>query len=153
MDSPLYLLVFESIFIIIGGIALGWVLRKLLAHQFSALVVFFIIWGSMFGLVPLVGSAGTFEAMHAGYLVIVQILTLLAAVAFTAFTPQEYLSAFASLPIALITFGGFILVLDAIILSDLVRQDLQTALIVGSVFTFVGGSLFVIGVIMAVRDR
>lgn len=153
MNYKLFMLLFESIFIVIGGIALGQALRRLLAHQFSTNSIFLVIWGSIFALVPLVAGSSSLAELHAEYLVLVQVLLLLAATAITAFTPQEYLSAFTSRPISLVAFGAFILVLDAVVMFGLNQQDLFTNLVGGSVFAIVGAALITAGVRMAARNR
>lgn len=153
MIDALMLLGFVSIFQIIGGIALGWVLRRLLARQFSATEVFFIIWGSGFGLAPFLIGASSFSAMHAPYLILIQVAVSAAAIAVTAFTPQEYLLAFASLPFIFIAFGGVILLIGAAVFIGMVRQDAATAAIIGLVFGLVGGVLLAVGVYTAAKNR
>ena len=153
MNDAVSLLTFVIIFQIIGGIALGWVLRQFLARHLNGTLIFFLIWGSMFSLAPLVIGAQSFAAMHAEYLIFVQVLMMAAVIAITAFTPQEYLSAFASVPVVLIASGGFIILLGAAILIGMVREDLRTSIIVGAVFALVGVILFGAGALMALKNR
>jgi hypothetical protein len=153
MNDAILLLTFTGIFLIVGGIALGWVLRQLLARQFSCTLIFFIIWGSLFSLAPLVMGANSFAAMHAEFLIVVQVFVFLAAIAVTAFTPSEYLSAFASLPVAFIAFGGFLFLLGSAVFISMFRQDLSNAIVIGGVFAFVGGTFFVTGLVLAPKNR
>jgi uncharacterized membrane protein YjjP (DUF1212 family) len=153
MTEALSLLAFTSIFVIIGGTALGWVLRQLLARHFTPTLVFFLVWGSIFSLAPLVAGASNLAAIHAGYLIVVEVLVFLAAIGVTAFAPPEYLSAFASLPVIFIAVGGFLILFGAGIFINTFRDDLGSAITIGAILVFVGGIFFTIGLADAWRNR
>ncbi len=144
---------FVSVFHIIGGIALGWVLRQILARQINSVVVFMLIWGSVFSLPPLIIGVSSLTAMHTGYLVLVEILILVAAISVTAFAPPEYLSAFASSQVLVIAFGGIFVLIGAGVTVATLREDLLEAILIGGVFALVGGVLFAVGLVMALKNR
>jgi hypothetical protein len=83
----------------------------------------------------------------------VQISVLLGVIAITAFTPQEYLAAFASLPVLFIALGGVLLLIGAAASVGQVRQNLLNAVTVGGVFALVGGVFFAVGLVMASKSR
>ncbi len=153
MSSPAFILVFVSVFHLLGGLALGWGLRRVFARQFGSDVLYFFVWGAMFGFIPLFIGVAALAASGAGYLILVELLVLFVAIAFMAFTPDEYLAAFTSPQIVLTGTGGILVVLGAALFSATLSEDWTTALIAGGIFMLVGGLFFAIGVRMALKNR
>jgi hypothetical protein len=153
MSGALGLLGFVSVFEILGGIAIGTVLRRLIERQFSPRLVFFLIWGGIFAMGPFCMGASSFAAIHVGYLILVQATILIATIGVSAFVPEEYLSAFASLPVGFIAIGGILLLIGGGFLVARLRQDILTAAIVGAVFLLAGGVFLGAGLVTASKGR
>ncbi len=146
MNDSIYTLGMFCIFHLLGGIAIGKGLRELFARR-SKGVFFYFLWGGMFGVMPL-AFGGSIRVPYAIY---VQAFVLIAAIAVMAFLPEQFLASLASPPVIatgigaiffLAGLGGFFLTLS---------QDVGGALLVGGIFTLVGGGFMLAGISQALK--
>ena len=153
MNNLVFLLLFMSVFHIVGGVGLGWALRQILARQFSCTVLFLIIWGGMMGVLPLAIGASSFLRTSAWYLLAVEVALLALVIGLAAFVPTDYLASFGSWQLMFAGIGGLFIIVGAILFGTMLRQSLVFALLIGGVFMLVGGGIFAAGVISALRNR
>ncbi len=152
-SNPLVAIIFLSLFHVIGGSALGWSLRQFLARQFGCMTWFFIVWGGMFGLLPLIVGTAIFSQMHLTYLVGAQVVVLAAAIAIAAFVPPDFLQSFSSSNFIMLGLGGLFVLIGSAIFAFGGTRNLNTSLPASAIVIFVGGVFFVLGIIYALRNR
>jgi hypothetical protein len=75
MNGLIGTLGFLSIFHVLGGIALGSTVRGL-RNGFNGSKLFFLVWGSMFGCIPLAIGAQAFAQENTMYLFVLEVLIL-----------------------------------------------------------------------------
>ncbi len=152
MNDPIYTLGMLCVFHLIGGIGVGKGLRQLFARQLKG-VLFFLVWGSMFGIMPLWIGSSSFARMQMPYAIYIELFVLIAAIAVTALLPQEIWDSLSSPPVIatgigaiffLAGLGGFFLILS---------QNVGDALLVGGIFMLVGGGTMAAGIAQAFKSR
>ncbi len=153
MDSTAGILGFLSIFHILGGIGLGYALRQILARQLNPLPLFFIIWGSMFGGLPLIMGIAAFTASGQAFLIPVELLTFVGPILIVAFTPQEYLASFASAPFFLTVIGLVFLIVGAVMAYAISQQQLLLGCLFGGIFILAGALAAGAGIKQAFQNR
>jgi hypothetical protein len=133
---------FISIFHVIGGVALGitlrgWVNNPTRENLFSR--TFFLIWGGMFGCMPLVFG------IENGTLVI-QIVVLLIAIAVPFMWLEQLREMFSDQNVVMVGFGGIFLISGLVAGGALLRErEWLFAVLFGGIFSLVGGSIFFAG--------
>ncbi len=144
MNDPLAQLGFVSLFHVIGGIAMGSALRGL-RGGFSGGTLFLLVWGGMFGCLPLaigwneLGGTGRadFFALELGILI--------AAILITALMPDSMLESLKSPQVAPIAFGGLFLLIGIGAGAIMVQTDPLPGIVFGGCFAGVGAISFVSG--------
>ena len=131
---------FLSIFHILGGIALGSTVRGL-RNGFEGSKLFFLVWGSMFGCMPLAIGAQTFAEANTMYLFVIEILILAGAIAVTAFTPDWILESFTSPDVVTIEMGGLFLFIGVVVGVSMLKTNPLLTLLFGGTFAGAGAFL------------
>ena len=156
MDSPLSLLGFLSIFHVIGAVALANGLRGVW-HWHSSKerglgnALFFIVWGAMFGCMPLAFGLGMVTDQEMGTPLvllgqaIVWGMTFLIALFFWD-DVIDWLRPFLHPTTFLVGFGGIFMLVGAVTASFVIRDDLLFGLTFGGIFLLVGGIIFALGI-------
>jgi hypothetical protein len=141
------------IFHLIGGAAIGSVLRGALRGRFSCNAIFFLIWGGLFGGMPLVFGIQDLGKGTSDFL-IVQVAVLGAAILAVALVPEDLLATLRSPSIFTLAIGGVFLTLGAVMLFTnlLPLKTLQDKMIGGGVFLLTGGAVFLIGLWRIVKS-
>lgn len=138
-------ILFLSIFQVIGGIALGITLRGLINQPTLQNVLgraMFLVWGSGFGCLPLAFVFQNDPAQIPLALAI-QSAVLLAAIAVPLFWLDRLRELAADKNVVAISIGGIFLVVGLVAGSAMLRdRELLGGLLLGGVFTLVGGGIF-----------
>ncbi len=141
LDEPFGMLVFFSIFEVLGGGALGIGLRGLLKRDFSG--VFFLIWGGGFAGIPLVIGGAAFLAEGAPAFIVAQLFVFLTAVVTVALLPDDLLKgAQVQGAEAGAIFGALVCMVGGIVVALNLRYGIGIGLVIGGVIAFFG--LFVL---------
>ncbi len=151
LNDQVVVLGFLSVFHLIGGVAIGSVVRGWLRRGFSLRGLFLLIWGGMFGVMPLLIGAGMFTLGGKPYLVVLQIAVLALAILVTALTPDWFLESFDSQALGSVAFGGLFMLVGAIVFVALVQSEPLVALFFIAVFGGSGALVLVSGVKSALK--
>ncbi len=151
--GTLGMLGFFAIFHVGGGIAIGSTIRQWLHGGFSLQQPFLLIWGAMFGGIPLCVGAGIFLSQGMPFLIAVQLGVLVATISVTALIPGWFLESF-DLAVAMpVLIGGLFLVVGFGIGVSLWRTDTGGALLMLGVFGGVGALVFVLGLLKVLKGQ
>ncbi len=153
MINPFFMLLFFSIFIIIGGGTLGQVIRRTRSGGLSAGIFSPVIAGLMFGLMPLLMAWFAYSSLGAGYLFYVQVLILFAAILIAAFLPDEYLASLTAKPVVGAAFGGFFFLMGVFIVSMGIQERTMEALVGGGIFMLAGLGTAVGAIFAFLKDK
>ena len=141
MDSPIGMLAFLSLFHVLGGIAIGSTVRGLRKGS-AGRGVFFLIWGAMFGCMPLAIGAQTFTQANAMYLFAVEVIVLAGAIVVTAFIPDVLLDTFKSPDVTTIWMGGLFFIIGVGVGAAMLKTEPLFTLLFGGSFAGAGALLF-----------
>jgi hypothetical protein len=146
MNNSITELGFLNLFHLLGGVAIGSVLRGALRGKFSCNSFFFLIWGGLFGGTPLVFGIQEFQK-GAPYFLMIQFAVFAAAILVVAFIPEDLLATLRSHNIFSIAIGGVFLTLGvAMLFTNLFPlKTLQDKLLGGGIFILAGGAVLLIG--------
>ena len=153
MIVSLFLLLFFSIFLVVGGGTLGGVVRQGLAQGFSAGLIPAAINGLLFGVLPLCMSIAIFASNGTPYLIVVELAILVGAISVTAFVPQEYLASLTGGPASSVAFGGVFFFLGLLILVLQLSSPSPVALVVGGIFMLTGGAMVVSALVSTIKKN
>jgi hypothetical protein len=144
---------FLCIFHLIGGIALGSVLRGVLRGNFSCNSFFFLIWGAGFGGLPLVLGIQEFQK-GTPYFLVVQCAVLVSAILVVAFISDELWVTLRSPNIFSIAIGGIFLLMGVVMVftNFFPLKTLQDKLLGGGIFIVSGGVVFLIGLWRVIKS-
>ena len=141
---------FISIFHVIGGVALGITLRGWASDPTRENLggrVFFLVWGSMFGCMPLVFGLQTGLSMLAA-----QLAVLLVAIAVPFFWLERLRELTSDQNVVMIGFGGIFLIAGLAAGGFLLREgEWLFAALFGGTFTLLGGGFFLGGLLKLLR--
>jgi hypothetical protein len=156
MDNPLVLLGFLSIFHVIGAVALANGLRGMwnwLRNKERGLgsVMFFVVWGAMFGCMPFAFGVGLATDKEVGTPLLLLGEAVVWGIAFLSATlfwdeVLDWLRPFLHPNIFLVGFGGIFMLVGAAAASFVIRDDPLFGLLFGGIFMLVGGIVFALGV-------
>ena len=146
MNNPMTQLGLLCIFHLIGGAAMGSVLRDVLRAKFSCNSFFFLIWGGLFGGMPFVFGIQEFQ-QGAPYFLLIQFVVFIAAILVVAFIPNALLETLRSPNIFSSAIGGIFSLLGGVMLFTHLfpLKTLQDKLLGGGIFIVMGGAVFLIG--------
>jgi hypothetical protein len=146
MNDPITQLGFLCIFHLIGGAAIGSVVRGVLRAKFSCNSIFFLIWGGLFGGMPLWVGIQEYQKGTA-YFLLVQFTVFAAAILVVAFISDGLMATLRSPNIFTIALGGVFLMLGVAMLFTnwFPLKTLQDKLLGGGIFIVSGGAVFLIG--------
>lgn len=137
MSDLIVTLGFISIFHFIGGVTVGSALRNL-NNGFAFRKVFFLIWGLLFGCMPLALGIQAFLKAGAAHLFAIELIVLVGAILGAAFIPDWVLESYNSADLFSIGFGGLFFLVGLIVGVELLRTDLIAGLVLGGTFGGVG---------------
>jgi hypothetical protein len=148
-----FLMVFLLPFHLGGGAALGFALRSMFKEGFKPASItrngFFLIWGSMFGGLPLVFGL----AMGSGRFFLLEVAIFLGAIVLVA-VAYDWLRELYSQPGMFVASFGFVFFLiGAALTTTFLSEGEPGGLPVGLVFCAVGGLVTLAGVWMLLRVR
>jgi hypothetical protein len=148
-----FLLAFLLPFHVAGGAALGVALHRIIQGRSRlpnlAGSGFLLVWGSMFGGLPLVFGL----TMGSGWIVLVQLSLLLGTIVFVALR-YEWLRALYSQPgMFVASFGLTFFLVGALLTASLLGEAEPGAILPGLIFGGIGGLLTAVGVWMLLRIR
>ncbi len=144
MNNPFAQLAFVCLFHLIGGIAIGSALRGL-RSGFSTNTIFFLVWGSIFGCVPLAVGWNEFGKTGGLGFFALELGVLVAAILIAALMPDTLVESLKSPQVAPIAFGGLFVAIGIGVGAIMAQSDLLPALFFGSCFAGAGGLVFVSG--------
>lgn len=139
---------FLSLFCVIGGVALGSVVRGWRKKGLSCNSIFFVIWGGLFAGIPLLMGTVLFAAHSAVYLFGIQLGLLIGTILLVAFVPDAFLESFDFAKIAPVAFGGLFLLIGVVVAVTTITTEPLMALLFLVSFGGIGGALFV----QSIRD-
>lgn len=139
---------FLSLFCVIGGAALGGVVRTWRKGGPSVNSLFFVIWGGLFAGIPLLMGLALFATHGMVYLFGIQLGLFIGAILLVALVPDSFLDAFDVAKIAPVAFGGLFLLIGVGVAVATITSEPLIALVVLVSFGGIGGALFV----QSVRD-
>lgn len=139
---------FLSLFHVIGGVAIGFTLRGIVdSRENIGSRVFFLIWGGMFGCMPLAFGLDNPATLP------VQVGVLLAAIAVPFFWADRLREMFSDQSVLMLGFGGVFLLVGLIAGTLMAREgEWIVALLFGGMFSLVGGGIFIGGLRALLRD-
>lgn len=142
MNNQVLETTFILLFQLAGGIAIGVAFRNALRRQISCAMLFFVVWGFMFGGVPI--GIGWQEFAQKSWLLPLQIVVFIGAILTTAFLPDVILDSLKSSSVSRIIMGGLFGGVGVILLISMVFDQTQLLgrLLTGSIFTLAGAGLF-----------
>jgi len=144
MNDIITTLALVSIFHILGGVAVGSSLRGL-RNGFSGNKIFFLIWGTGFGCLPLSIGAQTFPKAGAPYLFGIEIFVLMSAILGAALMPDWVLESYNWSDLSPIGFGGLFLFIGLIAGGVMLKTEPIGALVFGCAFGGTGALIFFLG--------
>jgi hypothetical protein len=146
MNDPITQLGFLCIFNLIGGAAIGSALRGALRGKFSCNSIFFVIWGGLFGGLPLVFGFQEMQKGTSNFLAI-QSVVFAGSILVVALIPEDLMATLRSPDIVSVAIGGAFLSLGVIMLfTNLFPvKNLPEKLLGGGIFGLIGGAVFLIG--------
>ena len=144
MNDLIITLAFVSIFHAIGGIAIGSTFRGL-RYGFPWGRIFFLIWGALFGCLPLSIGAQTFTKAGAPYLFGIEMVVLMSSILGAALMPDWVLESYNWADLSPIGFGGLFLLIGVIAGGILLNTDPIWGLVFGCAFGGAGALTFVLG--------
>ena len=146
MNNSITQLGFLCLFHLIGGAAIGSVLRGVLRGKFSCNSSFFLIWGGLFGVMPLLFGIQELQK-GAPYSLMIEFAVLATAILVVAFIPEDLLATLRSPNIFSIAIGGIFLMLGVAMLFTNIFElkGLPEKLLGGGIFILSGGAVFLIG--------
>lgn len=146
MNDPITQLGFLCIFHLIGGAAIGSVLRGVLRAQFSCNSIFLLIWGGLFGGMPLVFGVQELQK-ETSYFLAIQSGVFITSILIVALIPEELMATLRSPNIASVAIGGIFLTLGVVMLFTNLfpLKSLPEKLLGGGIFALTGGVVFLIG--------
>jgi len=117
METPIGLLGFLSIFHIIGGIALGSTFNRIVRNRrLDGQAIFFIVWGGMFGCMPL-----TFGSQTESWVLFAQVGILALAIVLPFAFGGSLREGFRQPGLQNVVFGGIFLIVGMIALGFAIR--------------------------------
>lgn len=129
MNSLLGTLGFLLVFHLVGGAVLGGTVRQWLHGKFACNSLFMIVWGSLFGLMPLY-LGYTFFAPHGDFVYIgIEVGAFLGAILIVALTPDWFLQSFDAQRIMPVAIGGLFLMIGIVIFVVLIGAEPFVALL------------------------
>lgn len=144
---------FALIFNLIGGVAIGSVMRGILRRQVACHSLFLLVWGAGFGGLPLIFGVQLLDRWP--WFLALQLFIFAAAILVTALVPDLYLESFKSPLVTYIGIGGVMLLIGigagVSVLLD--ATDWLVKLVVGGIFALVGAGLFLNGLKLLMRDE
>ena len=154
MDDPLVTLGFLSIFHVVGAVVLAIGLRtvwKGLHNKGQGIVsaLYLVLWGALFGCMPFAFGVELATKESGTPLVLFGEAAIWGSVFLTALLAwdaiMDWLRPFLDTDMFLVAFGGLFMIVGTGAASFIVRDDLRTGLLIGGLFTLVGGVFFAIG--------
>jgi len=161
MDNPWVLLLFLSIFHVIGAAVLANALRELWhdLHEGGlkgCRVSFLMVWATMFGCLPFGVGIGLASAEDGTPLLLlgeVLVWTSVFLAALLASGPiKRFLESFLHQEMLLMLFGGVFLVVGVSVASLVAREEGLSAVLAGGISTLVGGAVFGYGLWRLLRS-
>jgi len=144
MKEPLIQLGFVCLFHLIGGIAIGSALRGL-RNGFSVSTIFFLVWGGLFGCLPLVIGWNAFSQTGGLGFFALELGVLIAAILISALMPSSILESLNSPQVAPIAIGGLFLLIGIGAGALIAQTDLLPGLAFGGCFAGAGTMVLVSG--------
>jgi hypothetical protein len=135
---------FLSIAHLVGGIAVGSMLRRL-RNGFTCHSLFLLVWGALFGGMPLFIGVGMFVLHGMPYLVGVEVLVFVGAIVAAALIPSWFLESFNSAETVSIAIGGLFMLTGIVVGVLRFKSDAGFALVFGGLFGGIGGLAFISG--------
>lgn len=151
MNDSLAQLGFVGLFHVIGGIAIGSGLRGL-RRGFSGGTVFLLVWGGMFGCLPLAIGWNALGATGRPGFFALELGILIAAILITALMPDTMLESLKSPQVAPIAFGGLFVLIGIGVGAIMIQTDLLPALLFGGCFAGAGGLVFISGLAKVLKS-
>jgi hypothetical protein len=151
VNSQLGTLAFLSVFHVIGGVAIGSAVRGWLRGRFACRSLYLILWGAMFGLLPLVMGVMVFLPTGTVLFLGIQVGILLGTILVVALTPDWFVRAFDLQAMAPVLFGGLFFLVGVGMGVVTYGESPVSALLVGGLFAAVGGLVMVGGLVKVFR--
>lgn len=152
MNELLGTLAFFSLFCLIGGAAIGSVVRTWRKQGPSCNSTFLLIWGGLFAGIPLLMGTVLFVAHGAFHLLGLQLGVLIGVILLVAFVPDLFLESFAFDKMAPVAFGGLFLLIGVVVAVITITSEPLIALVFLVAFGGIGGLLFLQGVRAALKS-
>ena len=142
---------FLSLFCVIGGAALGGVVRTWRKGGPSVNSLFFVIWGGLFAGIPLTMGLALFATHGMVYLFGIQLGLFIGVILLVALVPDSFLDAFDVAKIAPVAFGGLFLLIGIVAGVAMITTEPCLAIVVFAAFGGIGGLAFVQGIREALK--
>lgn len=152
MNELLGMFAFFSLFCLIGGAAIGSVVRTWRKRGPSCNSAFLLIWGGLFAGISLLMGIFLFGPHGAFYLLGLQLGLLIGIILLVAFVPDMYLGAFDMEKIAPVAFGGLFLLIGVVVAAMTITSEPLMAIVILLAFGGIGGLAFVQGLRAALKS-
>ncbi len=152
MNELFGMFAFFSLFCLIGGAAIGSVVRTWRKHGPSFNSTFLLIWGGLFSGIPILMGTVMFGAHGAFYLLGLQVGLFIGIILVVAFVPDLYLESFDFDKIAPVAFGGLFLLIGVVLAVAMITTEPLMALVFLLAFGGIGGLIFLQGVRAALKS-
>ncbi len=153
MNDLIFTLAFVCLFHVIGGAAIGATVRGWLRGHFACNSSFMIVWGAIFGGVPL--SLGYSLLVPRGGILFfgIELAVLIGSIFVIALVPDWFVQSFDGRAIAPVAFGGLFLLCGLAVAAASFTSSPVTAIVVGGLFVGVGGFVFIWGLVRALKGN
>ncbi len=151
MNSLLGTLAFVCLFHVIGGVAVGSTVRGWLRGHLACTSFFMVVWGAMFGGVPL--ALGYDLLVPQGGIVFfgIELAVLIGTILLVVLIPDWFVQSFDGRAIAPVAFGAVFLLTGFGVGAATFTSSPITAIVVGGLFAGFGGSILIWGMVRAFR--
>jgi hypothetical protein len=151
-SEALFLFFFLGLFNLIGGAVLGFGLRPLVRRQPQLVSVFFLVWGSGFGGIPLFMGAVFFLSSGLPAYWVGQLLLFFGTAAAIAFASDELIAGLLKPGMIMALIGGGMMLVGAFLVTTNIWSGFSIEQLLGAGLLILGALLLGWGIIHALRS-
>jgi hypothetical protein len=143
---------FICLFNLIGGMVIGLALRGIKRGKLACNTFFMLIWGILFGGMPILFGIEEFQR-GAPFLLLAQIASFVIPIGIITLISEEFFETLRSPNVICIMLGGLFLMLGiAILITNIFEiKTLSEKIVVSVIFLLSGGAVFIFGLVRLLR--